>query len=367
MPLTPAERSALKARCEHVLHGFTEPAPAETFAAMARWCETHAAVHDVYGEGDLVARFEHKLAQIVGKAAALVVPSGVMAQLIALRIWTERAALPRFAMHATAHLEHHEEKAYEALLGFTARYLGEAHRPVVADDLNQLGEPVACALIELPLREIGGQLPSWSELEELKRAAQAARVPLHMDGARLWETRAFYDKPYEEIARGFDSVYVSLYKGIGALSGAVLLGDEEFIANARIWRRRFGGTLVHQSPAIVSAALQLDERLALMPALYARTVSLAETLNRIPGITTLPRIPQSNMLHLFFDVPAEALLEARDAFATEHGVWLFNQPRPADEPGRCRTEIYVGDRALELSDLDLARWFTALLAPLRGG
>ena len=110
------------------------------------------------------------------------------------------------------------------------------------------------------------------------RLAPSAAIPLHMDGARLWESRAFYGRPYAEIAEGFASVYVSAYKGLGGIAGAVLAGDEDFIAEARLWRRRMGGTLIHQSPMIVSAAMRLDARLAQMDACYARALGLAAGL-----------------------------------------------------------------------------------------
>ncbi len=95
-----------------------------------------------------------------------------------------------------------------------------------------------------------------------------------MDGARLWECAAFYARGHAEIADGFASVYVSLYKGIGAFAGAVLAGDDDFVAEARLWRRRMGGTLHQLAPFVASAAMRFDERLATMPALFERALTL---------------------------------------------------------------------------------------------
>ena len=86
----------------------------------------------------------------------------------------------------------------------------------------------------------------------------------------------------------------------------MLAGDEDFIAEARLWRQRMGGTLVHQSPMIASAAMRLDARLAMMDACYARTLDLAAGLGEIPGLRVNPAPPHTNMMHLFFDAPAEA-------------------------------------------------------------
>jgi threonine aldolase len=188
-----------------------------------------------------------------------------------------------------------------------------------------------------------------------------------MDGARLWESAAFYGKSHAEIADGFDSVYVSLYKGLGGLSGAVLAGDPAFIDQARLWRRRLGGTLYHLSPMVASVALRLDERLALMPALYRRTLDLAAALSEQPALRVNPAVPQSNMLHLYLGAPAEAVMQARDALAQATGCWVFDAVRPAEVPGWSVTEIYVGDRLLALPDHQLMPLFEQLCAALPAG
>jgi threonine aldolase len=285
-----------------------------------------------------------------------------MAQLAALRIWTEAAALPRFGMHPTSHLALHEEEAYSALLGLHGVPIGDRLRPLLASDLAACPQPLACLLVELPIREAGGQLPTWEALQALKAEAHTRRVPLHMDGARLWECGPFYGRPYAEIAEGFDSVYVSMYKGIGGLAGAVLAGADDFIAQARRWRRRMGGTLVHLSPMVASAAMRLDARLALMPALVACAGRLAAALKEGPGLRVNPSAPPTNMFHLHFDAPAEAVLTLRDRVAVETGCWLFDRARAAEVPGWSLTELTIGDRML---GADLGR-VSAAFARLSG-
>ncbi|MCD2340156.1 beta-eliminating lyase-related protein [Ideonella azotifigens] len=366
MPLlTPAERRALRRQCPHIVTGFTTLTPAEEFAAMAAWCEAQQAEHDMYGEGALVEGFEARVAGLLGKPAAVFMPSGVMAQLAAVRIWTEQARLPRFGLHATSHLAQHEEQAFEALLQCHGVVLGHALRPLLAGDLAACRQPLACLLVELPIREAGGQLPSWDELTELSAAARERGIALHMDGARLWESVAFYGRPHAEVAALFDSVYVSVYKGIGGVAGAVLAGSEDFVAQARLWRRRFGGTLHHLSPMVVSAAMRFDERLALMPALYARTVAFAEMLNAVPGLRVNPGLPHTNMFHLYVDAPMDALMAARDALGAETGHWLLDHIRAAEVPGWSLSELYLGDRLLSLDDAVLAPLYARLLSDAR--
>jgi threonine aldolase len=360
MPATLAERRELRKGCTLVVPDFSTGSPAYDFRALAAWCEANRVDHDMYGQGELVEGFERKVAALLGKAAAMFAPSGVMAQLAAVKIWTEAAGVARFGMHPTSHLAHHEEQAYAALMHCHCVPVGPRLRPMLASDLDAVRETLACVLVELPIREAGGQLPSWDELEALKAAARERRVALHMDGARLWESAAYYGKDYAAIAAGFDSVYVSVYKGIGGFAGALLAGDEAFIAKARIWRRRLGGTLFHLSPLVAAAAMRFDERIALMPALYRRAVDLATGLAGLPGLRVNPVVPQTNMMHLYFDAPAEVVADARDALAKTSGCWLVGGTRRAEVPGWSMTELYVGDQLLGVDNARVVGLFAQL-------
>ena len=88
MTLTKDDRRKLREACSVVYPGFRTPSPAEEFALTSAWCAANDVTHDFYGEGDLIAGFEARIATLLGKPAAAFMPSGVMAQLIAVRIWT---------------------------------------------------------------------------------------------------------------------------------------------------------------------------------------------------------------------------------------------------------------------------------------
>jgi threonine aldolase len=361
LALSDKDRLKLRERCKTIVWGFHTPSPAEEFQLIADWCRANGVEHDDYGEGSLIEDFERRIATLTGKAAAVFMPSGVMAQLVALRIWTERGRLDRFGLHPTSHLILHEREAYQALFGLHGAVVGNRLRPMTATDLDAERSPLACLIVELPIREAGGQLPSWDDLEALKEACRHRSIPLHMDGARLWESRAFYGRSYAEICGGFASVYVSAYTGLGGIAGALLAADEDFVAEARIWRRRLGGTLVHQSPMIASVAMRLDQRLAQMDACYARALGLAEALSRVAGLRVNPPRPQTNMMHLYFEAAAEAVLDRRDAIAERDGVWVTGGTKPAEVPGWSVTEIYVGDNLLALPDTEVVPLMRALL------
>lgn len=358
------ERSELRKSCRR-LQGHGEVRPAELLARVASWCKEHDVAFDSYGTGPLLESFQAKVAGLLGFPAGRFVPTGKIAQNVAVKVWSERAGVHHFGMHPTSHLELHESRAYSHLFQLRATLVGPANRPLLAEHLAQVAEPLSCLLTELPIREAGGQLPTWEQLEDLKRAARERNVRLHLDGARLWETAAYYRRSYAEICRGFDSVYVSFYKGIGALSGAMLLGPADFVAESAVWQRRCGGELFELTANVASAAMQFDERLARMPAYYERAVALAGLLHELPRVRSLPREPHTNLMHVFLERSVEDGLRARDVVAQETGLWLFDRLREADVPESSRFEWYVGEAACG-AELEELRGAWARLSGLLG-
>jgi threonine aldolase len=136
LTLSAEDRLELRERCSIVVGGFRTPSPAEEFQMLADWSRANGVSHDNYGEGALIEDFERRIAGLTGKAAAVFMPSGVMVQLAAVRIWTERARLDRFGLHPTSHLIGHEREAYQALFGLHGAVVGERLRPMTAADLT---------------------------------------------------------------------------------------------------------------------------------------------------------------------------------------------------------------------------------------
>ena len=336
--------------CHSVLPGHRARTAAQMFAAMAAWCEQNDVAHDVYGSGALIEDFERKIAGLLGFEAAVFCISGTMAQVTALRLACEERASSLVALHPTSHIILHEKSNYQLLGHFHALQVGERHRPWNRADLAAIPDRLGAVAMEVPMREIGGQNPSWTELEAIKASCRRRGVHLHMDGARLWEAAAGYGRTPLDVAAGFDSVYVSLYKGIGALGGALLAGSASFVARAAEWFRREGGNVYHRSPYVVSAAMQFDARLAAMPACFARTEWLYAQLKSHPLIVPNPAAPQANMLHLHLPVSRERALEIRDQLAQAHGIWLFGRAAHAALANTCVVELVVGDNLLNMPD-----------------
>jgi threonine aldolase len=350
--------------CERFVMGHGRLTPRAALEALAGWVDP-AASADRYGAGELIEGFEREVAALLGKEAAVFMPSGTMAQQIALRIWCDRAGSARVAFHPTCHLEIHELHAYRELHRLDAVLVGPEDGLITVEDFGRAGDGIAALLLELPQREIGGRLPAWDDLTALCALARSRGARLHLDGARLWECRPFYGREYAEIAALFDTVYVSFYKGLGGIAGAVLAGPADVIAEAQVWQRRHGGNLISLFPYVLSAKKGLEERLPRMGAYHEAAVGVAERLAAAPGVTLIPARPQTNMMHVVVDAPPARFLAAALEVSAETRVALVRSfPTPSPE-GPSRFEFTAGDATLELGAEEAAALIARAVALAR--
>lgn len=297
---------------------------------------------DFYGSGSMINDFEQEVAALLGKESAVFFPSGTMAQQIAVRIWSDEAGLKKAAYHPLCHLEIHERDGLKMLHHIDTILLGSSDRLFTLEDLKAVNEPVACLLIELPQREIGGQLPAWEELVAISEFCKNKGIRLHLDGARLFEVLPYYGRSAGEICSLFDSVYVSFYKGLGGIAGAMLAGAPEFIEQSKAWKRRHGGDLISLYPYIVNARYSMNKRMGKMKNYWEHAKKAAELLNSIQGIRTLPEVPVCNMFHAFLDVSKETAESIFAGIIREHKLALITSFRETSATS-CRSELTFGD------------------------
>jgi threonine aldolase len=359
-PLTMAEKRELWDRCDRSIWGHGKRTPRQMLEEMAALPDKDLD-DDIYGDGGVVGVLEDKVRKLLDKPAAVFMPSGTMIQQAALRIHSDRRGSRVVAFHPTCHLELHEDKAYQRLHGLVGLKVGAENQLITLKDLENIHEPIAALLLELPQREIGGQLPSWTDLVAQTAWARKRGAAVHMDGARLWECAPFYGKSMAKIAALFDSVYVSFYKGIGGTAGGMLLGDEDFIAEAREWRHRHGGTLFNLWPYAASDLAGLRLRLPRMASYYKHARKVARELAKIDGVEIVPDPPQTPMMHIYLRTTADHFNAAVRRMATEQGLWTFGGSQPADVPGYRKVELYVGDAALALTPIEIASAIRSLL------
>lgn len=350
------ELMALRQQCSRSINGHGPDTAASLLATIPDDTAT-----DTYGRGGVVADLEAEICRLLGKPAAAFFASGVMAQQAVLRVHADARSRRTIIFHPMCHLEQHEEQAYQRLHGLVGRPAGHRDRLITLDDLTAIAEPPAALLLELPQRDIGGQQPAWEDLAAQVEWAHQRGAAAHMDGARLWESSAGYGRSPAEISALFDTVYVSFYKGIGALPGCCVAGPEDVIEQVREWRRRMGGTLYGLWPNAASALTMLGERLPKFPGYLDHARAVASALAGIPGITVIPDPPQVPMMHLLLRVSKDDYTKAARRLAEDQGIWASPFCDRTGDPAVQRLELAVGDATLEFTPAAVADIFALLI------
>ena len=359
--LTPAE---ILSRCTNILPDYRSRRPMkEVLFELAESLEGDEYL-DGYGMGSNLADFEAEIAALFGKEAAVFLPTGTMAQQIALRIWCEKRRNFTLAMHPTSHLEFAEHLGYQFLHGMQRLQFGAPeflrNRMLTMQDFARLGQEPEAILLELPYRPLGGQLPEWDEMLAIRSWAVDRGVPLHLDGARIWQCRPFYQKTYSEIAALLDSIYVSFYKDIGGLCGAMLLGAAPFIAEARVWQVRHGGRLRTQGPFWASARVGMKRVLPQIDSWVEKTREVAAALSACERVFVNPDPPHVNMFNLYLQGDSVELTNKHLTLAQETGTFLFFGLDPAPIPGFATTEIHCGENTLTFDTNAIGSYIVAL-------
>ena len=355
--LTPAEQAELRGQCTVFLAGHGPVTAAAMLAGIPS-----GTVPDRYGDGGVVAELEAEIAGLLGQPAAVFLPSGTMAQQSVLRVHADRRQRRTVVFHPMCHLDQHEGQAFQRLHGLTGRRAGHPDRLLNIEDLAGIGEPPAALLIELPQRDLGGQQPERDDLQAQVDWARGRGAAIHLDGARLWESAAGYGRPPADIAALFDTVYVSFYKGIGALAGCCVAGPADILAEVREWRHRMGGTLFGLWPNAASALSCLRRRLPLMPAYLSHARQIAAALRGIPGVRVIPDPPQVPMMHLLLDTTQDGFTAAARQLAAEQQVWTWPSAAVTADPGVQRVELSVGDATCALRPEQVRDIIAALTA-----
>jgi threonine aldolase len=292
--------------------------------AAMRQVMANAEVGDERANEDpSVNRLVERCAALLGKQAALYLPSGTMCNEIALAVHCKPG--DEVICDATAHLIGFEGGGPAALAGVMLNPIAGARGIFSATQLREKIRPDRPYAPRQRLVEVeqtanlgGGAIWPLATLREISDIAHAAGLDTHMDGARLLNASAASGIEAAEFARGFDSVWIDFSKGLGAPGGAVLAGTREFVADANRWKQRIGGAM--RQSGIIAAACEyaLDHHVARLADDHANAKRLAERIAAIAGLQIDPATVETNLV--YFDVTrpnldAEALcslLMARD-------------------------------------------------------
>ena len=271
---------------------------------------------DVHGDDPTVKELEQRTAQILGKPAALYVPSGIMANQVAIRTHTTPG--DEILLDANAHIYYYEGGGPAALSGVMCHLLNGERGIFTADDVKRALRPkdihfprTTLVCLENTHNRGGGSIWPIQQIAEVEKTARQANLKLHLDGARLWNASAATGIPEDQYAQYFDSVSVCLSKGLGAPVGSVLAGSEEFIDRAKHYRRQFGGGMRQAGIIAAGGLYALEHHRRLLADDHKNAKNLARALVELPGIEIDPDTVETNII--FFKVtcmPASDLAQA---------------------------------------------------------
>ena len=306
-----------------VFRGDGEPrTPADTLRRLAELDPADVEA-DVYSLGGSVERLELRFAEMLGKESAIFMPTGTLANHLALRKLC--GTRPKAVVQEQSHLFHDTGDSVARLSGIALIPLASGRPWFTADELRtaldlsdteRVASPVGAVMVESPVRRRWGQVVPFDQMEAITGLCRERGVATHLDGARLYMMSAATGISPREYAALYDTVYVSLYKYFGAPFGAVLAGPAGLIDGLYHDRRMFGGGL---SSAYLAAELAMrgaegfEERFG---AAMRQADDLFDALDEVPGLKVRRFEHGSNivLLHLHKEVRMEPFVDSlRDA------------------------------------------------------
>jgi threonine aldolase len=274
---------------------------------------------DVFGEDPTVQALEAAVAAIVGKEAALFVPSGTMGNQLGIATQTRHG--DDVIVCAGAHIATHEGGAGAALSGVQFTVAGNDESGMyTADDLERAVQPRAdwaprssLVAIENTHNRSGGRVWPAASARFIAERAHALGLSCHMDGARVWNASVATGIAVGEICASFDSVSVCFSKGLGAPAGSAFCGRRALVDEARRFRRRWGGAMRQAGILAAAAQYALDHHRSRLLDDHANARALGERLASAPGFVIDLRGVETNILVIDVDAPSEIVVrEARE-------------------------------------------------------
>ena len=281
---------------------------------------------DVYGEDPTVNHLQERVATILGKEAALFVPSGVMANQLALKVQTQPG--DEVIVESESHIFNYET-AGAAFLSHVQLYTVKGnHGIVIADQVAQAirssvyyNPKTSLVCLENTHNKAGGTIYPIEEIQKIHELARNRNLALHLDGARLWNASVATGIAPKEYARYFDTVSVCFSKGLGAPIGSALTGTHEKIASARKYRKIFGGGMRQSGILAAGALFALDHNMECLKQDHDKAKWLAKELSTLPGINLDLNSVQTNILILDISGRSESAEELISKLKA-HGVLI---------------------------------------------
>jgi len=245
---------------------------------------------DVYGEDPTVNRLQEMAAGLVGKEAALFVPTGIMANQLSIRVQTKPG--DEVIAEGRAHIVRYEHGAAAALAGVQVHWVTTDRGIMTAEQVEAAIRPkdpyslsTALICLENTHNSGGGSIYPLSTIQGVAAVAQRYDIPLHLDGARLFNAVVATGVSAADYARSFKTVSFCLSKGLGAPVGSVIASDAGTIAKLRPLRRMYGGGMRQAGILAAAGIFALDHHIPRLNEDHMHARRLAELLHKIPSVS----------------------------------------------------------------------------------
>jgi threonine aldolase len=303
---------------------------------------------DVYGDDPTVNRLEALGAEMLGKEAAVFVPTGTFGNQLALFTWCKRGT--EVILGEECHILQHEAGAASIIAGVQTRPIHAPEGVLRAPDIKarlrkrDLHAPET-SLICLENAHSLGRVVSLEAMDAVRAAADEWSLPVHLDGARIFNAAAALGTEASAIAKRVDSVMFCVSKGLCAPVGSLLAGPREFVAEARMKRKIMGGGMRQAGILAAAGIIALKQQTGRLAEDHRRARALAEGLAAIPGVEARPGEVDINMVFFAFPPAGDPAVTARIMKVFAKYQIIISPP----EEGRFRfvTHYWIGDEEAE--------------------
>ena len=261
---------------------------------------------DVLGDDPTVIKLQNKAAELLGKEAALYVPSGTMSNIVATRTHTSPG--DEIVTEAHSHIYRYEGGAFAALSGCSVALVDGKNGLMTSEQVSSSIRKAEGSLSHYPNGSLvcventaqggGGSVYSQEAIDDICKVAKEKDCKLHMDGARLFNASVASNTDPARMVRDFDSISICLSKGLGAPIGSVLVGSKEDLAQAHRWRKMFGGGMRQAGMMAAAGIYALENNIDRLREDHRRARKFAEALVEMPNFSVNLDTVQSNIVYI---------------------------------------------------------------------
>jgi threonine aldolase len=254
------------------------------------------------------------------------------------------------ALHPKSIIDTKMSETLSIVLNMAKCNTGNGNKPPnytdIANAVQAYWRIPCCIVVELSMKQFGGECIPWSDLEFLRKLADERSIKLHLDGTFIWEAQPYYRKSFAELSRIFDSIHLDFTAGMGAIGGSVLLGEMRFISACKQWRQRFGGCPKTVFPYVLDCQNKFQQRNHIFSNLkfvMNNIVTMIMTQCNSKLVSVFPICPNTNTANLIFKCTKAQALRAQDLLEKSFNMILFREKEIVNvSPESVTVELTLG-------------------------